>query len=91
MFRRCSPAAGGGVIECESGGCSDGFISFNQYFRPMERAIRCGESQWRAIHARKALVLAARIIQLKPEITRCAAVDCLYCRDAIAGGPQSAG
>jgi len=86
MFRRCALSAGG-VVECESGGCSDGFTAFDLYFKPTEKTLKCGESRWRAVHARKALVLAARIIQIKPEITRCAVNGCRYCADSIAGGP----
>jgi aminoglycoside 3-N-acetyltransferase len=86
MFRRCALSRGG-VLECESGGCSDGFMAFDVYLKPMEKSLKCGESRWRAVHARKALVLAARIIQIKPEITRCAVNGCKYCADLIAGGP----
>jgi len=89
LFRRCALSEGGGILECESGGCSDGFTAFSPYFTALEKNVKCGDSQWRAMRAGKALVLAARIIQIKPDITMCGNKECIYCRDAVAGGPAA--
>lgn len=89
LFRRWARSADGGVIECESGGCSDGFRSFTPYFTGMEKRTVCGESLWRAFPAGKVLIISARIIQIKPDITRCGAKECQYCDDIMAGGPKT--
>ena len=71
----------------EAGGCSEGFINLDPYINHLDKKEKCGESLWRVFPLNKTLKQAARVIQLKPQITHCADGKCLRCNDAAAGGP----
>jgi aminoglycoside 3-N-acetyltransferase len=73
----------------EAGGCSEGFVNLDAYINHLDKKEKCGESLWRVFPANKTLKQAARVIQLKPEITHCKDANCLRCNDAIAGGPEA--
>ena len=71
----------------EAGGCPEGFVNLDAYINHLDKKEKCGESLWRVFPANKTLKQAARVIQLKPEITHCKDANCLRCNDAMAGGP----
>ena len=87
LFRRWANDHGGGVVETEDGGCSWGFNGVGPALRPIERRATVGNSLWRIFPLADVLERGSTAIRERPEITRCANVECLYCEDAIAGGP----
>ncbi len=87
MFVRWAMDSTGKIITAEVGGDSAGFVNLDPYINHLDKKEQCGESVWRAFPVNKVLKQAARVIQLKPEITHCADVKCLRCNDAVAGGP----
>ncbi len=88
MFIRWARDINGNPIEIECGGCSEGFVNFNAFLYNIDKKIIVGKSLWRLFAINDLLKKAARIIQIKPEITRCNDNKCIRCPDAIAGGPE---
>ncbi|MEV6826004.1 AAC(3) family N-acetyltransferase [Amycolatopsis sp. NPDC051102] len=77
------------VSMVEVGSCSEGFPRLGSILRPHVRTAVVGGSRWQAFPARPTLAAATAAIREDQGITRCAADDCLLCRDSIAGGPQT--
>ncbi len=88
MFIRWARDINRNPIEIECGGCSEGFANLNAFLCDIDKKIVVGKSLWHLFAVNNLLKKAARIIQLKPEITRCNDDKCLRCPDAIAGGPE---
>ncbi len=85
LFRRWGLLENG-LVECETGSCSDGF---NQLFRkvePVEQRLYVGKSLWRVFPFAPFIDRVTAAIRANPEITRCGPA-CPRCRDAILGGP----
>ncbi len=87
MFIRWARDTNENPIEIECGGCSEGFVNFNAFLYDVDKKVLVGKSLWRLFSINALLKKAARVIQLKPEITRCNDEKCIRCPDAIAGGP----
>ncbi|MCE5300647.1 MAG: AAC(3) family N-acetyltransferase [Spirochaetia bacterium] len=87
LFVRWAKGGANEVIRCEAGGCSEGFTNMEPYLCNLAKTVMCGKSRWMVFHAGKLLKTAARLIQLKPAVTRCKEPACIRCEDAIAGGP----
>ena len=88
LFRRWAKDRSGNTMMVEAGGCSEGFTNFAKYFYDSgivkERTV--GKSPWKIMNAKEALLLAANLIKMNPEITMCES-RCARCVDAAKGGP----
>jgi aminoglycoside 3-N-acetyltransferase len=87
LFRRWANGADGRPMQVQSGGCSNGFTSFEPLLAPLAREMRVGASPWRAFPAAETIAGAAAAIRAQPSITACANPRCERCRDAVRGGP----
>ena len=72
------------TVEC--GGCSEGFDKLDEFLNDIDKKIIIGKSLWRLFPLDILLKRAARVIQLKKEITHCDNKNCIRCNDMIAGG-----
>ncbi len=88
MFLRWANGPDKKPMYAEAGGCSEGLLNLDPYINHLDKKEKCGESPWRIFPINKLLKQAARVIQLKPEITHCKDEKCLRCNDAAAGGPE---
>lgn len=86
LFRRWVNTRTGGTTLVETGGCSEGFDTFEPVLAPIERTHSVGESRWKIYPAAEALARATTAIIENPSITHCGQA-CLRCDDAVAGGP----
>jgi len=91
MFIRWAKSPDGGIIECECGGCSEGFGNFEPVVSGMERRGGAGKSVWRAFPLAEFLEEASAAIRKNPAITHCRRVfegnkPCMLCEDAVKGG-----
>ncbi|GAB2924546.1 AAC(3) family N-acetyltransferase [Streptomyces mayteni] len=87
LFVRWALGADGRVMTVEVGSCSEGFPQFEPHLKGLAGTTTVGASGWAAYRAGPVLDAAVAAIENEPSLTRCADVDCLACRDAIAGGP----
>jgi aminoglycoside 3-N-acetyltransferase len=87
LFRRWAKAADGRVSMFEVGSCSEGFPRLEPVLRPYTRPAVVGDSQWQAFPARQVLDAASATMRQNQNITHCGDIDCLLCRDSIAGVP----
>ena len=86
LIRRWVNGQDGKPMQVEFGGCSEGFGNLESVLSPIEEQTIVGSSLWRIFPAAELLRIASKAIQENPMITHCDK-ECLYCDDAIAGGP----
>ncbi len=86
-FRRWANGPDGRPTMHETGGCSEGFSSFEPILSPLAATTRVGRSRWRAFPAGSTLAALTRAIRSEPDMTRCADPSCGRCHDAVRGGP----
>ncbi len=87
LFRRWANGLDQRPIECEAGGCSDGFVNLEPILSPMMRETRVGQSIWRVFPAKDVLEVTTRAIREEPGLTHCGDPRCGRCNDAAVGGP----
>lgn len=87
-FIRWAMDAGGAVREVATSGCAKGFEALAPHCRQLFRTEQIGDCVALVAPIRELIDCLAPVIQSQPELTRCSP-DCLRCRDAVAGGPQS--
>lgn len=54
---------------------------------PYSKSIKVGKSNWIILPAKKSFIAAREAIKRNPQITRCKDSNCIFCHDAVAGGP----
>jgi aminoglycoside 3-N-acetyltransferase len=86
LFRRWGKYKGE-VVECEVGGCSDGFNNLLPYVQSLERQMMVGQSLWRIYPFRAFVDTVAEAIVSKSSVTHCPDLGCARCNDAVRGGP----
>jgi len=86
-FRRWARGESGRVIECEAGGCSDGFEKLAPFVADLARAISVGSSTWTVLPARPTVHRLSGVIRENPMVTHCGNDHCDRCNDAVLGGP----
>lgn len=69
------------------GSCSEGFGRLSPVLATIGQSLKVGLSLWQTFAAGETLQAACHAIREQPQITHCADVDCVRCRDAIKGGP----
>jgi aminoglycoside 3-N-acetyltransferase len=87
LFYRWALDSQGEVIECQVGGCCEGFARLSTALEFHGSIAFVGESQWIVLPASDAAHAAASAIRADPTVTHCGRSDCHRCDDAVAGGP----
>lgn len=87
LFYRWALDSQGEVVDCQVGGCSDGFGHLVPALESHASTAFVGESQWIVLPANDAAHAAASAIRSDPTVTHCGRSDCNRCNDAVAGGP----
>jgi aminoglycoside 3-N-acetyltransferase len=87
LFRRWGKQVRHGVLEVEVGSCSDGFNNLAGAVAGIETRVLAGQSEWRIFPLGEFVDTLAAVIAETPSITHCPDMNCLRCRDSVAGGP----
>ena len=85
LFRRWGQNENREIVECSTGGCSNGFDRFESVLASIDEYV--GESRWRYLDANEARQAAATSIKHQSLSTHCGREACQRCIDATLGGP----
>lgn len=88
MFIRWALGLDGKTIPVETGGCSSGFNNMSYRLDKLATEVKVGQSTWKVFKAIEVYNTVKNILLEEPEITKCADSICIFCRDAILGGPS---
>jgi aminoglycoside N3'-acetyltransferase len=86
-FIRWANCLQGKAAVVSAGGCSDGFNSFSDMLKPIEKVVTVGKSLWRCFPASEMVEICSKAIIETPDITHCHNPYCDRCNDAVLGGP----
>ena len=85
LFRRWGRNENRELVECSTGGCSNGFDQFESVLVSIDEYV--GESRWRYLDANETRQAATTSIKHQSLSTHCGRKGCQRCNHAALGGP----